>query len=126
MSMPFKKIDDCVHVIPSKKLFNISFYYYHFVNKQDVFMKHKCPREWQIPLTAMPTSKLLKNRSNAKFTSSNHLFYYSSNINSHGKVLSQGTKSWYIWLKSYPQVNFQYVSRTSRLRSQGQIFLDSW
>jgi hypothetical protein len=38
------------------------------------------PREWQIPLTAMPMLKLLKSRSNAKVKKSNHLFLYSSNI----------------------------------------------
>jgi hypothetical protein len=97
----------CIYVCKDSKN-NYSCYFmivissFRSICKQDVFMKHKCLQEWQISLTAMPTPKLLKNRSNAKFTSSNHLFYYSSNINSHGKVLSQGTMSWYIRLKSYP------------------------
>jgi hypothetical protein len=51
-----------------------------FSLEQDVFVKHKCPQEWQIPLTDISSLQLLKSRANAKVTTSNHFLHYSSNI----------------------------------------------
>jgi hypothetical protein len=82
------------------------------ISKQDVFLKHKCPREWQISLTAMSSSKLLKKKSNAKVTS-NHLFHYSSDIISHGNVLSHGTVTRNIQVLVYTY---------SKVITEGKIF----
>jgi hypothetical protein len=46
----------------------------HYIKNKMCLWNTNAPREWKIPLTAMPTLKLLKNRSNAKFPLSNHLF----------------------------------------------------
>jgi hypothetical protein len=69
----------CLCMIPSRHQLHVHLRNY-LRYQLGVFVKHKCPQEWQIPLTAMVTWKFLKSKWNAKVTTSDHLFHYNNNI----------------------------------------------